>query len=45
MSEYVRCNLLKVLTVMLETGKDGLKVVLRALDAVKVKRETARVWT
>lgn len=37
-SEYVRCSLLKVLTVMVEIGKDGLKVVLNALDVVKVRR-------
>lgn len=32
----MRVNLLKVLTVMVATRKEGLKVVLNALDVVKV---------
>ncbi|CAN0474507.1 unnamed protein product, partial [Laminaria digitata] len=36
-SVYVRTNLLKALTVMVETGNNGLKVVLNALDIVKVR--------
>lgn len=35
-SDYVRLSLLKVLTVMVETGAAGLKTVLNALDVVKV---------
>ena len=43
MSEYVRLSLLKVLTVMVETGAAGLKTVLNALDVVKVRHYTADV--
>lgn len=35
-SKYVCLSLLKVLTVMVETGKNGFKLVLDALDVVKV---------
>ncbi|CAB1097569.1 unnamed protein product [Ectocarpus sp. CCAP 1310/34] len=37
-SERVRSSLLKVLTVMTETGQDGLKVVLNALDVAKARK-------
>ncbi|CAM9600608.1 unnamed protein product, partial [Ectocarpus sp. 8 AP-2014] len=37
-SEKVRSSLLKVLTVMTETGQDGLKVVLNALDVAKAQK-------
>ncbi|CAN0488405.1 unnamed protein product, partial [Ectocarpus sp. 12 AP-2014] len=37
-SERVRSSLLKVLTVMTETGQDGLKVVLNALDVAKAQK-------
>lgn len=37
-SDYVRTSLLKVLTVMVELGQNGSKVVLNALDVVKVSQ-------
>ncbi|CAN0088763.1 unnamed protein product, partial [Hapterophycus canaliculatus] len=37
-SDSVRSSLLKVLTVMLETREDGLKVVLGALDVAKAQK-------
>ncbi|CAM9538856.1 unnamed protein product [Scytosiphon promiscuus] len=37
-SDLVRSSLLKVLTVMLETRRDGLKVVLGALDVAKAQK-------
>ncbi|CAN0079976.1 unnamed protein product, partial [Hapterophycus canaliculatus] len=38
-SNYVRCNLLKLLTIMAESGPSGFETVMNALDHVKVDKD------
>lgn len=37
-SNYVRCNLLKLLTIVTESGPSGFETVTNALDHVKVRK-------